>query len=135
MPKAIYAVICDDVREEKSGKVSVMGIFDRFLIANFSQPMSGFHIFAKVGFENEGDHNFTICLRSIEGEKIFEATATTHARDKDEVTDLYLTNVNLGLNNLLLPRPGNYEVAFLHNGLAFHIIKFAAIVKSPPLVQ
>ncbi len=135
MPKAIYATICEDIREEKSGKVSVMGIFDRFYVSDFSQPMPPFHIFAKVAFENEDEHKFSICLRSMEGQRIFEATATTQARTRDDVYGLFMTNVNLGLSNLLLPRPGSYEIAFIYTGQAFHILRFVAIVRNPPLVQ
>jgi len=55
MAKLFFATLCDDVREEKSGKFSLMGIFDRFLVADFRASLPSFWLFAQIGFDTEGD--------------------------------------------------------------------------------
>jgi hypothetical protein len=33
--KLFFAALCEDVREEKAGKFSLMGLFDRFVVGDF----------------------------------------------------------------------------------------------------
>ncbi len=135
MPKAFFAVLCDDVREEMRGKVSLMGIFSQFMVSDFSKPLPRFRLFAKIGFESDGNHPFTIRLRSGEGQKIFEISGIANVRDEDEVTNLYMANLNLGFDDLKLPRPGIYELVFLYQEQAFHIVPLQAVVVKPPTLQ
>jgi hypothetical protein len=48
MAKLFLATLCNDVREEKTGKFSLLGVFDRFLVADFRAPLSTFWLFAQV---------------------------------------------------------------------------------------
>jgi len=129
------AALCDDVRQELKGKVSLMGIFSRFLVTDFSQPMPPFRIFAKLGFEGEGDHQIVVELRSAEGQRIFQIRGVAHVETRDQVTNLYTADINLGMDSLKLPRPGGYEFAFLSDSQTFHVLPFEAEVLRPPLVQ
>jgi hypothetical protein len=129
------AALCDDARQELRGKVSLMGIFSRFLVTDFSQPMPPFRIFAKLGFEDEGDHQIAVELRTSEGQRIFQVHGLAHVQTKDQVTNLYTAEINLGIDSLKLPRPGSYEFAFLCNNQVFHVLPFDAEVVRPPLVQ
>src|SRR3990172_3882831 len=104
MPRALMAALCDDVRQELKGKVSLMGIFSRFLVTDFSQPMPPFRIFAKLGFEGEGDHQIVVELRSAEGQRIFQIRGVAHVETRDQVTNLYTADINLGMDSLKLPR-------------------------------
>ena len=135
MPKAFFAVLCDDVREEMRGKVSLMGIFSQFMVSDFSKPLPRFRLFAKIGFESDGNHPFTIRLRSGEGQNIFEFSGMANVRDEDEVTNLYMANLNLGFDDLKLPRPGIYELVFLYQEQAFHIVPLQAVMVKPPTLQ
>ena len=135
MPKAFFAVLCDDVREEMRGKVSLMGIFSQFMVSDFSKPLPRFRMFAKIGFESDGNHPFTIRLRSGEGQNIFEFHGVANVRDEDEVTNLYMANLNLGFDDLKLPRPGIYELVFLYQDQAFHVVPLQAVMVKPPTLQ
>ena len=135
MPKAFFAVLCDDVREEMRGKVSLMGIFSQFMVSDFSKPLPRFRLFAKIGFESDGNHPFTIRLRNGEGQNIFEFSGMANIKDEDEVTNLYMANLNIGFDDLKLPRPGIYEIVFLYQEQAFHIIPLQAVMIKPPTLQ
>ena len=135
MPKAFFAVLCDDVREEMRGKVSLMGIFSQFMVSDFSKPLPRFRLFAKIGFESDGNHPFTIRLRSGEGQNIFEFHGVANVRDEDEVTNLYTANLNLGFDDLKLPRPGIYELDFLYQDQTFHVVPLQAVMVKPPTLQ
>ncbi len=135
MPKVFFSVLCDDEREEMRGKVSLMGIFSQFMVSDFSKPLPRFRLFAKIGFESDGNHPFTIRLRSGEGQNIFEFSGMANVRDEDEVTNLYMANFNLGFDDLKLPRPGIYELVFLHQNQTFHVVPLQAVMVKPPTLQ
>src|SRR5574341_2408830 len=65
MAKIILATLCDDVREEKTGKFSLMGLFDRFLVTDFRAPLPPFWLFVQIGCETEGEHSLSVELRRV----------------------------------------------------------------------
>ena len=65
MSKLFFAALCDDVREEKAGKFSLMGLFDRFIVGDFRVVLPTFWFFAQIGFDAEGDHALVIEFRSV----------------------------------------------------------------------
>lgn len=135
MPRVLLAVLCDDVRQELGGKVSLMGIFARFNVADFTQPMPSFHVFAKMGFEAPGDYPIDVELRSSEGQRIFQLQGMTHVEAQEQTTNLYVANLDLGMGNLKLPRPGGYEFALRCNNQEIGLVPFDAVVVTPALVQ
>lgn len=135
MPCVLLAVLCDDVREEMRGKFSLMGIFSQFMVSDFSKPLPRFKLFAKIGFESEGNHPFTVRLRTGEGQNIFEIRGMVNVREEDEVTSMYTANLNLTFNDLKLPRPGIYELVLAHNEQTFHVIPLQAVMIKPPILQ
>ena len=135
MPCVLLAVLCDDVREEMRGKFSLMGIFSQFMVSDFSKPLPRFKLFAKIGFESEGNHPFTVRLRTGEGQNIFEFRGMVNVREEDEVTSMYTANLNLAFNDLKLPRPGIYELVLAHNEQTFHVIPLQAVMIKPPILQ
>ena len=135
MPSVFLAVLCDDVREETRGKVSLMGIFSQFVVSDFSKPLPRFRLFAKIGFETEGSHPFTVRLRSAQGEKIFEFRGVARVNQEDELTNLFMANLNLAFDELKLPRPGIYELDLACNEQSFHVVPLQAVMVKPTLVQ
>lgn len=135
MPRVLLAVLCDDVRQELAGKISLMGIFTTFHVRDFTQPMPPFHVFAKIGFEAPGDYPIDVELRSSEGQRIFQVQGLAHVDAQDQITSLYTANLNLGMGNLKLPRPGAYEFALRAQSQQIHVIPFEAVVAPPPMVQ
>ena len=73
MAKLFLATLCDDVREEKSGKFSLMGLFDRFIVADFRAPLPTFWLFVQIGCDNEGEHEMTVEFRRVDGPSVLRA--------------------------------------------------------------
>jgi hypothetical protein len=109
----LLAVLCDDVRHEVNGMVSLMGIFDTFNVAAYTAPLPPFHIFAKVGVQNEGTHPVTLRIRSEEGDFNSELGGQMLTQARDELTERYVSNIDLAINGMTIPRPGRYQVVFV----------------------
>ena len=135
MPSVLLAVLCDDVRDEMRGKFSLMGIFTQFMVSDFSKPLPRFRLFAKLAFDSEGDHPFTVRLRTGEGQNIFEFRGVANVRQEDEVTSLFVANLNLTFDDLKLPRPGMYELVLAHNEQIFHVVPLQAVILKPAMMQ
>ena len=133
MPKLFFATVCDDVREEKSGKFSVMGIFDRFIVGDFRAPLPTFWLFAQVSFDVEGEYALTIEFRRVEGQSVMRAEARHQVAGRNSVTGLCHANINLRVEHLTVPGPGAYEFSLQSDGQ--HIGSLPVdIVQPPPLL-
>ena len=135
MAKLFLATLCDDVREEKSGKFSLMGIFDRFIVTDFRAPLPSFWLFAQIGFDAEGGHSLTVEFRRAEGEVVLKAETAHQVIGKNSVTGLCHANVNLRLQNLTIPGPGAYEFAIHSDGQHIGSLPVEVIQAPPRLVQ
>jgi uncharacterized protein DUF6941 len=135
MAKLFLATLCDDVREEKSGKFSLMGIFDRFIVTDFRAPLSSFWLFAQIGFDAEGNHSLTVEFRRAEGEVVLKAETAHQVIGTNTVTGLSHANVNLRLQNLTIPGPGAYEFAIHSDGQHIGSLPVEVMPAPPRLVQ
>ena len=135
MAKLLLATLCDDVREEKSGKFSLMGLFDRFLITDFRAPLPTFWLFALIGCDNEGEHSLAIELRRVEGEPVFHADIQHHALGRNDTTGLYHANINLRVEHLTIPGPGAYEFAIHSDGVSIGSLPVEVAQPPPRLMQ
>ncbi len=134
-PEILLAALCDDVRHELSGKVSLMGIFDTFNVAAYTAPLPSFHIFAKLGVESEGTHSVTLRIRSEEGDFNTELQGQMLTQGRDELTQRYVSNVDLAINGMTIPRPGKYQVTFVVDGYELAACGFIARTAAPPQLQ
>ena len=141
MPRILIASLCDDVREELGGKVSIMGIFNQFRVVDFRNPMPPFWIYARVEFEQEGDYPITVEFRTVEGQRIFQvkgvAQLRTLADHQSQPSTLArpVANLKFKVDNFSLPRDGLYELAFFHNDQLLQTIQIEAVVQRPGFVQ
>ena len=135
MAKLFLATACDDVREEKSGKVSLMGLFDRFIVADFRAPLPSFWLFAQIGFDGEGEHTLTVEFRRVEGASVFRTETRHHAAGKNGVSGLSHANINLHLEHLSVPDPGGYEFALHSDGQHIGSLPVEVVQLQPQLVQ
>lgn len=141
MPKILIATLCDDVRDEISGKVSIMGTFNQFRVADFRNAMPPFWIFARIEFEQEGDYPITTEFRAIEGQRIFQIKGVAQVRTMPEPLGRPpalvrpVANLKFKVDNLRLPRDGLYELAFLYNDRPLQTVQIEAIVQRPAFVQ
>jgi len=135
MAKLLLATLCDDVREEKTGKFSLMGLFDSFLVADFRAPLPAFWLFVQIGCDREGEHSLNVELRRVEGSSVFRAEIKHQAVGKNGITGRYHANINLRFEPLTVPGPGAYEVALHSDGE--HVGSLPIEVTQPPprLVQ
>jgi hypothetical protein len=134
-PEILLAALCDDVRHELSGKVSLMGIFDTFNVAAYTAPLPSFHIFAKLGVESEGTHSVTLRIRSEEGDFNTELQGQMLTQGRDELTQRYVSNVDLAINGMTIPRPGKYQVIFVVDGYELAACVFLARTAASPQLQ
>lgn len=132
MSKLFFATLCDDVREEKSGKFSLMGLFDRFIVGDFRAPLPTFWLFAQSGFDGEGDHGLTIEFRRVEGQSVMRAETRHQVIVKNSVTDFYHANINL---RVAVPGPGAYEFAIHSDGEHVGSLPVEVMQPPPQLVQ
>jgi hypothetical protein len=135
MAKLFLVTACDDVREEKSGKVSLMGLFDRFIVADFRAPLPSFWLFAQIGFDGEGEHTLTVEFRRVEGASVFRTETRHHAAGKNGVSGLSHANINLHLEHLSVPGPGGYEFALHSDGQHIGSLPIEVVQPQPQLVQ
>ena len=137
MPNPIIriAVLCDDVRHEKAGKVSLMGLFDSFYVADFTQSLPSFHVFMRLAFPQEGQHEVTLTVRSYEGDFRVGLQAAVDAKNIEEATGQYHAIVSAALNNLKVPREGKYQIDVACDGAQVHTIPFKVNTLRPPMVQ
>jgi len=141
MPKLIIATLCDDVREESAGKVSIMGIFNQFQVGDFRNPMPPFWIYARIEFEQEGDYPVAIEFRTVEGQRIFQVKGIAQVRTGPErpgqPTTLVrpIANLKFKVDNFTLPRDGLYEIAFFNDDQLLQTVQIEAVVQRPGFVQ
>jgi hypothetical protein len=135
MAKLLLATLCDDVREEKTGKVSLMGVFDRFMVADFRAPLPTFWLFAQIGCEREGEHTLTVEFRRIEGDVIFRGDIKHQVNGKNSVTNLFHANINLRLERVTIPGPGAYEFSVHSDGIPVGTLPVDVIQPAPQMLQ
>ena len=134
-PEVKLAVLCDDVRYEVAGKVSLMGIFDQFQVTDFTQPLPPFRFFMKIAFQDEGQYPIALNIRSGEGDFKVGIQGLVHAKTQDEISRQYVAIINFGFNNLKIPRPGMYYVELNYQDRTICSLPFRAITVRPPTLQ
>jgi hypothetical protein len=135
MAKLLLATLCDDVREEKTGKVSLMGVFDRFMVADFRVPLPTFWLFAQIGCERDGEHTLAVEFRRMEGEVILRGEIKHQVVGMNSVTHLFHANINLRLEHVTIPGPGAYEFSIHSDGVPIGTLPVDVIVPAPQLLQ
>ncbi len=135
MAKLLLATLCDDVREEKTGKISLMGLFDRFLVSDFRAPLPPFWLFAQIGCDSEGEHDLTVELRRVEGASVVRAEIKHQAIGINGITGLCHANINLRLEHLTVPGPGAYEVLLHCDGQFIGRLPVEVVQPPPRLMQ
>ena len=116
MAKLLFASLCDDVRDEISGKISLMGLFDRFIVADFRTPLPTFWVFMQIGCDSEGEHELTVEFRRVDGSSVLRADLKHGIAGKSSITGLCHANINLRLEHVVVPSAGVYEFALCSDG-------------------
>ena len=112
MNKVILAAICEDVRREEGGKVSLMGVFDT-LVVDFARPLPALHVFAQLGFEAKGEHTVVVSMRSEDGEYTLDLQRRVDATSETEAEGLFVVEIHWVLDQIRLSKPGRYRFYFV----------------------
>lgn len=113
----MVALLCDDVRNELRGKVSLMGLFDSFTVADASKPLPAFRIYARLGVETPGEHPVRLRIESEAKDFRFELPGKIDARQASAASGLCEATLTLGIRGLEVPRAGRYQIRFVVDGL------------------
>jgi hypothetical protein len=109
----MIAVLCDDVRNEQRGKVSLMGLFDNFFVSDLSKPLPPFRVFARIGVTTHGEHKLRLEIASLEGDFRVELPGKLNAREQSAASGLHEAVMTLGISGLVVPRAGRYRLRFI----------------------
>jgi hypothetical protein len=113
----MVALLCDDIRTELRGKVSLMGLFDNFTVGDLSKPLPGFRIYARLGVESPGEHAVRLQIVSEAKDFRFELPGKLEARQPSGASGLCEATMTLGIRGLQVPRAGRYQIRFVVDGL------------------
>lgn len=130
--KLFFCLLCDDVRVESTGKHMIIGLFDRFRVVDFTQPLPPFRVFGKIGLDRAGPHAVKIRVSSREGDFSVQLDGSVEARDVSDVTDLYESIFSVTLGGLQVPRDGRYDVGITVDGVDIGGATFIAETVRPP---
>jgi uncharacterized protein DUF6941 len=129
--KLFLATLCDDVREEKTGKFSLVGLFDRFIVADFRAPLPTFFLFAQIGCDSEGDHELAVEFKQVDGTSVLRADLKHSVVGRSSVTGLCHANINLRLEQVMVPGIDNYEFALRSDGQEIGSLPIEVIAAAP----
>jgi hypothetical protein len=134
-PEIKLAVLCDDVRQEVGNKFSLMGLFDRFGVSDFTQSLPPFRVFIKMHFLTEGEHRFALNVRSGEGDFSVGLQGVLSATEKEQASGRYSAHLNIGFNQLKVPREGVYNIEIVCDDKSVASIPFQVATVRPPTLQ
>jgi hypothetical protein len=115
--RVMVALLCDDIRSEVRGKVSLMGLFDNFTVSDLNKPLPSFRIYARLGVEKPGEHAVRLQIISEAKDFRFELPGKLSARDPSAASGLCEAPLTLGIRGLQVPRVGRYQIRFVVDGL------------------
>ena len=110
--RVMISVLCDDVRNEVRGKVSLMGLFDNFAVGDVSKPLPPFRLYARIGVTTAGEHAVRVEITSPEDDFKVELPGNLNARETSAASGLHEAVLTLGISGLVVPRPGRYLIRF-----------------------
>lgn len=124
-PKLLYGLLCDDVRQEMGGKISVMGLFGRIWVKKFPATHTKLAVVTAWGM-GEGEFSAGIKLLGPGGKEIADLGA-----GKIVLREQKQTHRDIGIFiNLRFEKPGEYAVEILLDGKRAGLIPFTVAQQS-----
>jgi hypothetical protein len=114
--RLLIAALCDDVRTEVRGKVSLMGLFDNFSVSDVDKPLPPFRLYARVGMTTPGEHAVRLRISSLEDDFQVELPGQLTARETNAASGLHEAVMTLGITGLVVPHAGRYRLCFVIDG-------------------
>lgn len=138
MARLVYGLLCDQIRVEAgTNKHILIGVFDRFNVEDFTQPLPPFMVFGRVVFDEfEKGYALDIEIAPLDGDPVatLAGAVTIKPNPGDQAESIYAGVPNFYLNfmiqGLKVPRPGHYMVVVKVDGEAVGRIEFYARQKT-----
>jgi len=125
-PSLAAMLVCDTtIRDAETGKVSLIGIFERIVTPAFPATHGSLSVYAKIA-DAEGAYAFRLELRHLPTLQLVGQVDTPPARVQDRLESQELI---FRVDHLVLPGPGRYEFRLFANG---HFVGQKSFEVSPP---
>jgi hypothetical protein len=122
-------LVCDTtIRDAETGKVSLIGIFERIWAGAFPATHGSLSVYAKIE-DAEGDYAFRLELVHLGTLRVAGRVETPPMRIPSRLESQELI---FRLDSLVLPAPGRYEFRLLANGHFVGHKAFEAAAAPPP---
>ena len=128
-PSLTAMLVCDTtLRDAETGKVSLIGIFERIWAGAFPATHGSLSVYAKIA-DAEGEYAFRLDLVHLGTLQVAGQVQTPPMRITNRLESQELI---FRVDNLALPAPGRYEFRLFANG---HFVgqKTFAVSLPPPL--
>jgi hypothetical protein len=112
-PRCKAILLCDQaIVEAVTGKVSLIGIFDRFALRKFPGPIRPFTAFLQLT-DGIGKYNITIEVHDLREDKVLARAPIVAMEFKDRAAK---ANLMIPVPPLLLKHAGGYDFVVLADG-------------------
>jgi hypothetical protein len=135
MAQLLLCTLCDDVRFELGNKHTLVGLFDTFNVADFTQPLPSFRVFARIALDSPGPHAVGLHITNADGDFRVEVAGRLEARTPSEVSGRFESVFAAALSALRVPRPGRYDVRVLVDGQEIGGSAFLAVAAGRQTLQ
>ena len=127
-PSLNAMLVCDlTIREERTGKISLIGVFENIAAPAFPTVHRALAVYAKL-VDAEGDYDIRLELvRLDDARSVAEGRMTAKFADRMAASELIFDLENLGFE-----RPGRYEFR-LHANERFVASKSFTVIQTPAL--
>ena len=128
-PSLAAMLVCDTtIRDIETGKVSLIGVFERIVTPAFPATHGSLSVYAKIA-DAEGEYAFRLELRHLPTLQLVGQVETPPAQVKDRLESQELI---FRVDHLVLPAPGRYEFRLFANGHFVGQKVFEASIPPPP---
>lgn len=108
-----FLLLADDaIIDEKTGKLSIIGVFERISTPNFPAMHPTFKVVSQFSIDDR-EHVFSLKVVDPEKNKVLTSGGdTTFKREPDASSHRFITSVN----NIIFDGPGRYDVVAYIDG-------------------
>ena len=116
LPKHEFTVMLDDIREEKGGKFTLIGLYSKDIIVDFiPTTIAKFCFFTRL-LGGEGQFNFKFSLKDPDGNEMLTKFSPFQINTSAESH----SNLNLTISPFTIKKEGNYKFAMLLDDKPFY---------------
>lgn len=116
-PIGLAILICDElIEDKKTGKKSLIGLFNRIQSVHFPYKLPRFHVFLSLTGGNGKYKTELSCTIETKNKKLFSVFGDLQFKNPNAVIE-----ADFEFIDFIFPEPGNYTIEFLCDGeMIFH---------------